>query len=372
MPTAGLPAALLAIVAVGAAAAADEIYLGKLPVPTTIVDAKDFVITYRSGGGRIRQKALSEITMLQISGRADFNEGERLLRDGKPAEAAKAYDRAFRNAIQDWLRRLIRYRRLAALDAAGLIDRAAEEWLIVADELNASPASLRARPSTPGEKGSRRNARAIALLAEKLKSVRQKAYQQAASTLLLELYEKEGRHEEAEALIRAVGLDRPRPEGEPKTRPGPAVGALAGRLKAAAFLVRRAERQRDAAVAGEAIRALEADRLRCNRDELETALLLMGRAQMIAYENSPKKDRELLLQAGLNFMRVATFYPFGRNVPEAMYRAGEVNAALGNQAAALNAFRMVVQRHGDSEFARAAAGAIEGLSKARDENPPGR
>ena len=69
----------------------------------------------------------------------------------------------------------------------------------------------------------------------------------------------------------------------------------------------------------------------------------------------------MLLEAGLCFMRVAAcFDPATPEVPEALFRAGEVCTALGNKIAAQNAYRMLISRHEDSPWAQKARAAVGG------------
>ncbi len=223
------------------AAEADTIRVGKVPYPdVTVVNTQKGRIYFLVPPGRKVDKPLATITFISIKRQDELNRAEKLREQGKFDLAVEAYDAALRDAPKH-LAGLIRYRRLAALDKAGEISRATEDWLEIVEQSQAAAATLKLRPTKLAPKGSQLNAQAIALLEAKLKRVkstiippilidgrlvedvrtpRSIAHADAINTLLLELYQREGLSKQAGRLaerIVSVGQQKA-PPGEGPTK----------------------------------------------------------------------------------------------------------------------------------------------------------
>jgi len=340
-----------------ASASGDTITVKKLPYRgVRIFDVQKARIVFQVGRRKLA-KPLADVTEISIDGKEDFNGAEELLAAGKADEAVAAYDRAIK-AESGWMVKLIRYRRLAALNRSGKIDRATEEWLKLVDASEAAPEALKIRPIRFAPRGSPANNSAIALLEAKLKRIKaDAAYLAAVRNLLLELYERQGRGERAAELagkIAADGQGKIEPVKNTTGSPGPGAGQ---RLPALRILVEQGK-------ARQVLQELKAN-LRGGRyrtEDLAAALLLAGRAeQRLASGARGMERRKLLIAAGLDYMRVATFFATSPQAPDALLAAGEVNEALGNIQAAGNAFEMVIQRYAGSGAAKKAASALKEL-----------
>ncbi len=76
-----------------------------------------------------------------------------------------------------------------------------------------------------------------------------------------------------------------------------------------------------------------------------------------------QEKQKLLLEAGLNFMRVYTFFKASEIANEALYEAAVVNVELGNKPAARAAFKMVIERSAGSAIGKKAVEGLESLDK---------
>ena len=352
--------AMVAAASLAAAAPADSVYVQGSPpyLSVRVMNLIGCELVFRATAGGVIRKPVAEITFLKILGRSDLSEAEQLMKTGEKAIAR--YDKAFRVAGESWMKRLVRHRLLRALDQAGTIGRAVEQWLAIVDANEASAQALALRPEKLAPKGSGENARAIELLVGKLGGVSEPSYAAAIRQLLLKVYWAEGREKQAVALAKAIGespaVREPGRERDP--RPTPA-GTLQAQLEAAAVLIGSGR-------ADQALPQIEANLKSYSHVDLSRALLLAGRAQMQMARKADKDgQRRLLLKAGLNFMRVAFFFPDRDEAPEALYEAGRVNALLGNTAAARTAFQQVLERYPKQKIAQKARAEVAAMSGRR-------
>ena len=323
---------------------ADDVTVGRLPYSgATILDVREGSITFRvSSGARPITKALAEVPHMKLSqvDAKDFNTAEDLMKKGKSAEAVTSYDKARKRYRQGWPARLIRYRRLAALGKAGLVDQAVEEWLAAVDEDKVGEATLKLYPQTFAEKGSPRNAKALQLLEAKLKKITDKQYVTVARELQMRLYSHEGMAEEAAAAAKTIAGKTGPPEtsGGP-TKPRP-MGNTDSLMSAVEVLLQQGSGDK-------AFEIIDDNIDRFDTGTLPWAMLLRGKARMLMATGAGDKDK-LLRQAGLDFMRIVTHYPDSRDAGEALYLAGEVNASLPkpNYAAARAAWQQVLSSYG--------------------------
>jgi len=317
-------------------------------------------LRFRLPNGRILAKPLEKVAAINLTGAEAFNRAEAHLAKGRLDQAEAAYVRAARDPLRPWLGGLIRHRRLALAEKCGRIDRAVKLWLEIADAARASPAALALRPRKLAPAGSEANRRAITLLKTKLSGVRSKPYQDAIRRLLVDLYERQGQLAQAESLQSKLAAAATR-----RAAPAAQGTEVSVRLSADAHI-------RLAALALKAgnyekIPPLIRPRLkRIPVTELPTALYLLGRAQLeLAGKKSAPAARKMLLQAGLNLMRVAALFPSSQEAPHALLSAGRVNELLGNVAAARAAYSAVVTRYRDSPAARDARSNLERLEQSK-------
>jgi tetratricopeptide (TPR) repeat protein len=335
------------------AAHADIVRVGRVPYTNVrIVNAAKGKLTFQFATGRRISKSVSDVTHLSIDGRPHFNRAEEFLVKNEITEAIAAYDEAMKGA-SDWYERLVRYRRLAALDRNELISRATEEWLFAASESQGAPEVLKLRPRHFPPKGSSANADAIALLEAKVRrGDGDTPYAATVNALLLELYQHEGRLEAAAKLAQLIASGAV----ASTTRPSPHELAVA-QFNAMKVLIDQGESEQ---VLKSILGKLERDEY--PPEQLPGALLLAGEARWrLALEADEPQRRKLLIRAGLDFMRVATFFAGYPQASEALLGAGRVNAELGNRWAASNAYRAVIKRYPDSEAVEKARDALKAM-----------
>ena len=348
---------LVSILLAANGAGGDQVVRQRIPYhDVKIISIKDCKIVFRAlRGTRTLQFPLKEVGLIEIEGQATFNNAEKLLKAGKYVQAAAMYDMAERDASSSLLKRLIRYRRLKALDAAGQVDRAAKDWLVVMDENASSKSAATLAPTRLAPKGDKRNARAIALLEARLKTARGKKNEKLAAAigkLLQSLKQRQGR---VAGSVPSTSVGAGKGNGKPA-----ATTKTAGvwSLKSAAVVIDDPK-----ATPSKLVEVLKDIRMNLGRykdAQLPEALLLAGKAQwrLANVVASTKQERELLLKSGLNCMRVAALYPDSDEAPPALLLAGRVNVALGNVQAARNAYEQVVRRYGGTPSAQKARKAL--------------
>jgi tetratricopeptide (TPR) repeat protein len=187
---------------------------------------------------------------------------------------------------------------------------------------------------------------AIDLLKVKLDRISDDRYSLAIKQLLLSLYRVEGRDKEAVALAQELTktISPNVPSRQPPSEQLPP-GELRTQLDAAGFLIEKGQADR-------ALLQIKLNLKHYSHGDLPKALLLAGKAQvLLAQKANAYKRRQLLLQGGLNFMRVGVFFPGFGEAPEALYQAGRVNAMLGNHQAAAKTYTLVIERYAKSGFA---------------------
>ncbi|HDZ20531.1 hypothetical protein LCGC14_1449240 [marine sediment metagenome] len=346
---------------------ADEVWLGKLPYRgATVTGMEDGQLVFRTRAGSTVRRAISEVTLIALEGRVDFNTAEKAFQAGQDPEALKAYRQALRSAQVDWLADLIAYRRLAAMERSGQIDKALQQWQAIYRATKGSASALALMPRTLGPVGSQANTNAIEVLTANRPEQDTTDRGRQVTELLVKLYELEGREEElAREAARLAGTlmagdsDEDAPdEGTPdETTPAP-VGDLAARLKATETLVGAP------GTAARAVELIEQDLDAYEAELLPQALLLLGKAKRTLADHADGDEaRALLLAAGVNFMAVVAHFSETTEAAEALFEAARVNAALGNTRAARQAYDAVRSRYTDSPMAKRAAEALAEMDK---------
>ena len=321
--------------------------------PVTVVGAADGMVQFRIGRRRVLSKPLNEVAEIALVGNDTFNRAETFFRTGKYVEASASYSAAAA-AATGWQKMLIRYRLLAAHEKAEKIDKAVTLWLEIVDAAKASDGSVALRPRNLAPAGSSANDKAIAALAAKVKKVTEASYLEAMRGLLVDLYERQGRLPEAQATAALLaGKATTRPSG----KPGPAVapaGSMPVRLRQAGLALKAGEYKKVVSFVEPALKKYPPT-------ELSTALYLLGGAQLGLARAETKKDKagQLLLDAGLNLVRVVANYPGSTEAPDALLLAGEVSERLKNFSAAKAAYSAVISRYSRSPAAKKAQAARE-------------
>ena len=267
-----------ALLSVPALAGADAIKLtnGLTYDQVAITDVSNGVIIYVMPNGQALSRGMAEVAQVTLTGNDAFNEAEALMQEGKCDEAAGAYTRA-ESGVSGWRAALIAHRLLVAAEGAGKADVAVRRWLTITDAGGAQAAALALRPRKLAPAGDKANDAAIALLANKVDLVKSPAYQRAIRELLVDLYQRQGRLAEAQAMAKALaeaagvktqpaGLgptgagERPEPTG-PAAKPGVA----AAQLRLASLAMQRGQH-------AEVVRMLEGQQNSFTAAELPVAL----------------------------------------------------------------------------------------------------
>jgi len=336
----------LAAVAVTSPALADDVTVVSTPTygnsRVTGLDKLQLVFTI-SSGGRL-SKDLSEVEMIKIDGQAAFNQAENEFADGEYAKSVASYNTAAGAAANDWMKKLVTLRKLRALSRNGPVDQAVRDWLPVVAEHGRAAAFL--SPQKVAAKGSNTNGNAIKALeaaAEKARPAELGEIQK----VLLRLYDVEGLDEKKEALLSAgVAADD---------------GGAALNASDAAATLRDAERLLDRQPA-DALAAIRRKMSSFTANDLPRALMITGRAQQAMAAKAEGEERsKLLAAAGLDFMRIAVFFPGSETANEALLQAGHCCRDIGNANAARAAYKLLVDYFSDTEQAAKAKEALQRL-----------
>ncbi len=343
----------------------DELRVDGLRYPSVqIIDVREYQVVSLINGRPVASQ-LGKTELISVSGRRDFNRAESLLDPSKPEDQRKPADaiRAYKSSLEkggaDWLKRLIRYRLIRAFEQSGQIDQAVGTWVEMIDDKADAVAGLAlAVPTTTAQKGSRSNALAIQKLQQVRKELENKALSQAANSLLLSLYRKEGRSDDAARLAGTIAGGDSGDTGDGSDPSGPVTGPAAprGQLEALSVLVQGAERNASASQASQAEQKLQQRLPSLDSTQLPQALYLLARAQAV------QSGRAKKINAGLNFMRVVTYFPASRQAPASLLQAGKISQALGNAKGASQAFRAIVQSYPQASEAAQARELLQSLN----------
>ncbi len=365
-----LCAAAVLVAAVSATADSIKLTNGLVYDPVTILGVADGVIRFQMKGSTI-SKPISELALVGISDDKDFTLAEDLFQQGKSAEAEKAYSAAQRPAAADWKKTLIDYRLLAVSESAGQIDKATARWLKIVDDAlrdshgrtpGASTGALALRPRKLAPAQNEANDRAIALLKGKVKEAASDAYVKAIRQLLVDLYERQGKLDEAKAEVAKLAGKSETPDTQTssaKTGPEtPPVGSADVQLRLASLSLKQGQYE-------QVVNQLQPKMNRFTADDLPSAMLLLGRAklELSKQDQDESATEKMLLEAGLDLMRVVVFFGSSDEAPDALLSAGQVNERLGNTKAAKAAYSAVVEKFAQSPAAGESQKAMETMKK---------
>lgn len=326
----------------------------------TVVGAEEGVLRFRLRSGNVVSRSLADVRTIMLVGRDTFNEAEKLLAGGKHAEAIKAYATAAQSA-SGWRKALIQYRLLPVHENSGRIDQAVALWLEIADAAGATPTTLALRPKKIPPAGSTANDEAIKLLTAKVKNASNKAYVKGIRLLLVDLYERQGRLSEAQAVAAKLGATTSQATDVNGVRPVRPTGSGEVILRRASLAAKAGEHAKVVSLVKPALKEFASA-------ELPTALQLLAQAQLglAKAEKDAAAGRELLVAAGLNFMRVVVNFPTSEEAPDALVGAGTVNEGLNNFAAARAAYSAVIDGYAGSPAVARATAARERI---KDKGP---
>ncbi|MCD4698975.1 MAG: hypothetical protein K8R91_00165 [Phycisphaerae bacterium] len=364
-----------AALATAASARADSIKLtnGLTYDPVTIMAVSDGAVRFQMRSGIAISKSMSELAVVGISDDKNFTLAESLFQQGNSAEAEKAYSAARNLAAVSWKKTLIDYRLLAVSESAGQIDKATARWLKIVDDacrespnrtadVSAGLLALRPRKLAPAH--SKANDRAITLLKGKIKEAASDAYVKAFRQLLADLYERQGQLSQARAEVVKLAGKSETPDTKPSnvettTRQGtPPIVSSDVQLRLASLSLKEGEYER-------VVRQLQPKMKQFTTADLPSAMLLLGCAKLeLSKENRDKSAAEkMLLEAGLDLMRVVVFFGSSDEAPHALLSAGQVNERLGNTEAAKAAYSTLVKRFAQSPVAKEAQKEMERMKK---------
>jgi tetratricopeptide (TPR) repeat protein len=345
-------------------AQADDLRIGTLKyAKITVIGVEDSELIYRTQAGIESRRVVNEITQITLVDRVDFNAGEKALADGDPNAALKSYGRALALADTDWLKQLVRYRQLLAFQKDKQIDRAIELWRRLCKPENGSENAMAMMPGEDafGEAGSTANQQAIKGLLQDRPDRDTSDYDRAITKLLLDLYTFEGDDEAASTeAARLAGQPAPGTEVEDDgSEDGPRSETnLSERLAAATVLMNG----RSESGWAQAIETIEADLHQYSDDMLAEALFILAHAtRKQAGVTEGDEGRVLLLEAGVHYMYVVTFFPASDEAGEALLEAGAINEEIGNIRAARQAYAAVRTRYGHLPVVDKASAALEAL-----------
>ena len=273
---------------------------------------------------------------------AELAGGPKIKPEQFPA-AIRAYEAAAGLKVSAHVKTIIDYRLLSALDRAGWIDQAASKWLRLVDREQAASGAVACRPKTPADKGDPRNAKAINILGTRLRGMKDEKYRNATLDLLVRLLSVEGRSDEI-----ARWLPKEAAGDDPKLK----------LLRGVAFL-----NKKEYAPAAKAVNDVLHQ---LGRDSLSEALSVRAKALLgqAAAVTDKKTKQELMLEAGLDFMRVATFFRGTPQAGESLFLAGQIMASLPerpNKAAAIKAYEAVKRDYAGTPIGQKASVALNTL-----------
>jgi hypothetical protein len=304
--------------------------------------AKDFPATAE----RLKKKrAELEIELADIEKKLnDLAVASTVVKVDQYSDAIRAYEVASAQKTSEHVKAIIDFRLLSALNKAQLVDRATAKWLQLADREKAAEAILACYPRDLPKKGDAKNAKAIKILISRVGGIKDGKYQAAVLELLGNLLQREGREDEFAEHI---------PKG---AKGGPKLEIL----KAKGFLAKKDFANAEIVI-NNVLSKLE-------RESLPAALMIRGKVVLARSEavTDKKKKRELMLDAGVDFMKVYTHFNDSPLAGEALYLTAGIMAALPgrpNVGAAIKACETVARDYAGTPIGQEASVTLETLKK---------
>ncbi len=254
--------------------------------------------------GNVIRKPLAEIAAISVDNQAAFNQGERLFDGREYAKCIRPFERARRQARQQWLVDLIDVRLLTAYDETGRFDRAVRTFL---ELLPRAPAeALFRRPVNIPKAGSEYNRIAFGLISQAEKRIQDPTLLRHVKLLKLDVLWAE-KSPAARAL--AAELDGVAPASQPSRR-------LVSQVERLTRLVEMGRYER-------ALPLIETAMTQAPADGLDTLLMLQAKCELATAESDDQ-----LKQAALTAMRVVVHYERSRSLAEALFVAAKAHQRL--------------------------------------------
>lgn len=303
-------------------------------IGVTVTDFnKDYKLEF-SDGTKNYSKPISEIRQIKLKSSDAFTKAEDMSAKGdEGAKVVEQYKKASGSMSGAWQKRLLQIRRLMAAGSSGMVGTAVEDWVSLAKASNKYDAAILALvPKTVGMKGSEENKKAIDILKVNAESSNAN-FKKLVTELLVNLLNAEGRTDEALRYVSGGQPQNPDP-GNGGTQTPVVTNAVVSLTAVNTFFT--AKKYDDC------IAQVKAGLKNFSDRDLPEALYILAECQFI--KGTASKDQSLLSEAGLNFMRVYTFYDASPRAGEALLKAGIVCSEIGNKKAALSAFSKVMDR----------------------------
>jgi TolA-binding protein len=332
---------------------ADEVQVDGLTyAPATVRGVAEGVITFDFGRRRLA-KPLADVTQIVLAGQADFNRAEELLAQGQPAEAAAIYARLADRSQRPPVEQLLPWRRMRAEAQAGRIDEAVALWLELLRASEGAAGVAAAGPSEWDQAPEEARARAIDLVQTAREDFADAEHAApAVRDMLVALYRAQGQTAEALELAAEAAA----------TAPAAEAGAPAANTQ-----LQLAQLRLEAEQPAEALSIIQEHLHEFRLNELPEALLIRGRARLALAEGAAQDAqtaRSRRIEAGLDFVRIASHFPRSGPAPEALLLAGRISRALGDDRGAAGAWRRVIERYERTPWAQQARERLQELPEA--------
>ena len=345
-----------ALALASARAETDTVNIGKVPYkPVKVTGFTGGKVTFVMGTNTVT-RPLDDIASITLGDRAAFSQAEEL-RTTDPAKALGLYDRANREAVEVWERRLISYRVLECFGLMGQTNRWVREWTSMLASGEVAAAKL--RPAKTGDEAQLRGAieHLEVALKQRVGDNAKIAIRDVLALLRANLPSARAPVNEGQQMPSVQEKPGPEEKLDAGTVRAPMAvqitGQSTGKLLSFEAMIKSGEAER-------AIRDIdEFLEKEANSTELPRAMFLAGIARLKVVEKT--RSRRLLAEAAVMFMKVAVFCSNSPDAPEALYRAGEGSELLGDGAGAKAVYAALRLHYPKSNFAAHAAERLKVL-----------
>ncbi len=346
----------IVLLALVGAAAGDEVSTSGLNyTDVKVTGVKDGRIHFRNKAGSNIRKRILKLKKISINEATNLNVAEILAGSDDFENATESYNEAIEAAAKSFVPTLAMYRRQQLLNRSGLTDKAVEAWLDMMTRDGVSKTAIALRPKKFADKGSERNSAAVGLLKTAMSKTRG-PHRAAVLELLKELLSHEGKAQELLSMA-------DKPQSDEAVVAGPKKSVAYSELLVADALLTDQKYAEASEVYGKLLRRVAKNRL----PDVLMGLAKSQQGQSNQVKNT-KAKRELMMKAGLNYMRIVTFFGNSKAGGISLYRAGCIMRDLPgkkNLRSARSAFRMVAERYKGTKIANDAGKALADLPKGR-------
>lgn len=313
-----------------------------------IVDVEGDELIYLVNGNR-GATALERIQQIEITGDSAFNEAEEAFAAGDWEKSATGYLDAARRHAKTWVRRRAAERLITAAGRAGRFDQAVTGFLQLT--LIDPEAAVGREPLPPPEVAPQQLELAVAELQRALDEGVSPAQSRPLLALLLQIHNRRGDERGAgqtvERLARVMGDDAAGHDPE----------------LYAQVLLGRANLALSRGQIPEAVRLIDEGReLFTEPRQQSDALMILAQVA----ERQAGTDRAKLMDAAVAYMKVVTFFKRADgtpNVPEALWKVGQIHEKLSLPEAAADLYRDLVAKYPDSRPAVEAQKRLDSLGQ---------